>query len=741
MLHSIDNPHHLAVMSNMLTQPQLRILKWLNQYPSSMEKSWDVSRDISLPGIAEGIGVVRSALNIPLTRIEEHGFVIKRMAHVIGGGSRRRQVYHITKSGRDHLSQLIVSDITPKKPRSIFGNPPKQIEIYGRNTELSHSLNILSQNSLIITGMPGIGKSVFVRKIAAHYANKKTVRWASANEFTDYLEICSAWNFMTMIPQDIESISLFFASHEEVLIIDDYHLIGPRHQSKIQDLVNGISKHSKMKFILISRDTLDADFGFEQIKMDSLDLESCCEMLGEDIELSKRKDVSEKLGRHPLALKLYDSNFESPESSIDIIDYVNKVVLKNLDEADKKLLNHMSLEPNPVKSNLSIIEPLIEKFDMQSLLKWYSESDLELQHLVRNVTRINLSSDETREIHSNLSRHWKNISENGNLVNYFYHLSKSAPDIFVEQMSDSLEQIMEVNSAALAVMVNDLIEQDSNNESLRYVACKIAAKRYEAEYLKQSVEFLSGDKRLEMDFILAKLEGRLEHCEDIAEQLIANQSTFEANKLLISLATQILEDRLPNQKLEHNLMHKVNHYLTRLDFSDLANRNIILVAVSMIKFTLALDENNLSNAVNILNSIESIQHNRDPVYLSMQSKLRIYEYDNGTIDFPSVVESVQSNCAIIDNILMSQSLKLKLIESIIEVNLDAASKMFHRLTRPNLLPRSSPSLRYCARWWLVNSQISKNSEKSSLKESIARYREAGCHNAAKALESKLHSML
>ena len=725
----------------MLTQPQLRILKWLNQYPPSMEKSWDVSRDISLPGIAEGIGVVRSALNIPLTIIEEHGFVIKRMAHVIGGGSRRRLVYHITKSGRDHLSQLIVSDITPKKPRSIFGNPPKQIEIYGRNNELSHSLDILSQKSLIITGMPGIGKSVFARKIAAHYANKKTVRWASANEFTDYLGICSAWNFMTMIPQDIESISLFFAPHEEVLIIDDYHLIDLRHQSKIQDLVNGISKHSKMKFILISRDTLDADFGFEQIKIDSLDLDSCCEMLGEDIELSKRKDVAEKLGRHPLALKLYDSNFESPESSIDIIDYVNKVVLKNLDEDDKKLLNHMSLEPNPVKSNVSIIEPLIEKFDMQSLLKWYSESDLELQHLVRNVTRSNLSSDETREIHSNLARHWKNISENGNLINYFYHLSKSAPDIFVEQISDSLEQIMDVNSAALAVMVDDLMEQDINNESLRYVACKIAAKRYEAEYLKQSVEFLSGDKRLEMDFILAKLEGRLEHCEDIAEQLIANQSTFEANKLLISLATQILEDRLPNQRLENNSMRKVNHYLTRLDFSDLANRNIILVAVSMIKFTLALDENNLSNAVNILNSIESIQHNRDPVYLSMQSKLRIYQYDNGTIDFASVVESVQSNCAIIDNILMSQSLKLKLIESIIGVNLDAASEMFHRLTRPNLLPRSSPALRYCARWWLVNSQISKNSAMSSLKESIARYREAGCHNAAKALESKLHSML
>jgi hypothetical protein len=375
------------------------------------------------------------------------------------------------------------------------------------------------------------------------------------------------------------------------------------------------------------------------------------------------------------------------------------------------------------------------------LLKWYNDSDIELQHLVRNVTRSNLSSDEIKEIHSHLSLHWKNLPVDGNLVNYFYHLSKSAPDIFVDQISDSLEQVMEHNSAALAVMVEDIIEQDYNNESLRYVACKIAANRYEAEYLKQSVEFLSGDKRLEMDFILAKLEGKLEQCEIIAEQLIANQSSFEANKLLISLATQILEDRLPNQKLDHKLIHKVNSYLNRLDFSKSANRNVILVAVSMIKFTLALDEDKLSDAVNILDSIESIQHNQNPIYLSMQSKLKIYQYNRGIIALESVVESVQSSCAIIDNRLISESLKLKLIESVIESNLDEASKMFTQLTKPNLLPRSSPALRYCARWWLVKSQISKNSDKSSLKESIARYRESGCHNAAKALESKLHSML
>jgi hypothetical protein len=725
----------------MLTQPQLRILKWLNEYPSSLEKSWDVSRDLSLPGIAEGIGVVRSALNIPLRIIEEHGFVFKRMAHVIGGGSRRRQVYHLSALGREHLSQLVFSDISPKKAKEIFGNPPELIEIFGRDAEFSQALDILTEKSLVITGMPGIGKSVLVRKIAAHYGSKTSVRWASANEFTDYLEICSTWNFTTMVPRDIESISMVFSNREEVLIIDDFHLVDVRHHAKIQDLVEAISQNSQTKFILISRDNLDSSLGFGQLKIESLDVDSCCQMLGDDIELSKRLDICEKLGHHPLALKLYDPSFGAPESSTDIIDYVNKVVLKNLSEDDKNLLTHMSLEPNPVKSEFSIIEPKIEKFDMQSLLKWHKRSAVELQHLVRNITRSNLSKHETRQIHSHLCRHWENISADENMINYFYHLSKSAPDSFIEQISDSLDRVIEINSAALAVMIEDLIEQDLQNESLRYMACKIAADRYEVDYLKQSTEFLSGNNKLEIDFMLAKLEGRLEHCEQITEQLITTQSSFEANKLLISLATQILENRLPNQKLEGELISKVNSYLSRLDFSDLANRNVILVAVTMIKFTLALDEKNLAKAVNLLTSIESIEHNCDPVYLSMQTKIKIYEYDNGICDLSAVVEMVQSNCAIIDNILMSQSLKLKLIESLINTNLDLASKMFNQLTKPNQLPRSSPALRYCARWWLAKSQISKNSQKSSLNESIARYRQAGCHNAAKELESKLHSLL
>ena len=82
----------------MVSKAQLRILAWLSKQPDSLEKSWDVSREISLPGIAEGIGVVRSALNIPLTKLEQDGLISKRIVadyrppSGLGGLTKRRNL-------------------------------------------------------------------------------------------------------------------------------------------------------------------------------------------------------------------------------------------------------------------------------------------------------------------------------------------------------------------------------------------------------------------------------------------------------------------------------------------------------------------------------------------------------------------------------------------------------------------------------------------------------------------------
>ena len=42
----------------MVTSSQKRILTWLSQFSPDIENSWDVNRDIALPGIADGLGDV-----------------------------------------------------------------------------------------------------------------------------------------------------------------------------------------------------------------------------------------------------------------------------------------------------------------------------------------------------------------------------------------------------------------------------------------------------------------------------------------------------------------------------------------------------------------------------------------------------------------------------------------------------------------------------------------------------------
>ncbi|PXY73202.1 MAG: hypothetical protein CXX80_08865, partial [Methanobacteriota archaeon] len=52
------------------------------------------------------MGVVRSALHAPLKELVELDLLETRLAHVSGGGARRRNVYHLTAAGWNYLASL-----------------------------------------------------------------------------------------------------------------------------------------------------------------------------------------------------------------------------------------------------------------------------------------------------------------------------------------------------------------------------------------------------------------------------------------------------------------------------------------------------------------------------------------------------------------------------------------------------------------------------------------------------------
>ena len=134
----------------MVSKAQLRILTWLSKHPDNVKKSWDVSRELSLPGIAEGLGVVRSALNVPLTKLEQEDLISKRMAHVIGGGNRRRQVYHITSNGRLLVEESDIELAKQDNSSRIIGSAPNIAEIFGRENERAKCQKILQKDILFL---------------------------------------------------------------------------------------------------------------------------------------------------------------------------------------------------------------------------------------------------------------------------------------------------------------------------------------------------------------------------------------------------------------------------------------------------------------------------------------------------------------------------------------------------------------------------------------------------------------
>ena len=128
----------------MLPESQARILRLLARYPDELVEAWDVPRDLSLPGLSESLGLVRSALHEPLKALEGEGLVQTRTAHVIGGGSRKRTVIHLTSKGRQQASALVTTTGHSMEIESTDG-------LHGRESEIAQIESALTEGCLLYT--------------------------------------------------------------------------------------------------------------------------------------------------------------------------------------------------------------------------------------------------------------------------------------------------------------------------------------------------------------------------------------------------------------------------------------------------------------------------------------------------------------------------------------------------------------------------------------------------------------
>ena len=680
----------------MVTGPESRILARLHTFSPSLESAWDVPRDICLPGLSEYLGVVRSALHSPLNELVKKGMVVERKAHVIGGGSRKRKVYHITDLGRAECQDI---GAQPKKSvGELLGKPPNQSSLHGR-TELIGQLK--SKKKVILTGLPGIGKTSLLRGIADELVKEgMTVRFATMESFKDITDIFGDWEY-----QFSSESAVLNSSKKEVLILDELQEISLRHLGRLEEFA---SKSTHL--IMASRAPIPISEGFEIIEVPPLEIQDAINLLPEHLE--NRETVAKRLGGHPLALQMHDEDSDLPESGSDLQEWVRDVVLSKLED-EINALDELSLLPVPVPPNYLQHEQYLLELDDYALLRWFA-SGVELHHLVRNVRSTML----TKEDYANAANYWSQLDGDLARLVEMHHVLNSEGDV-ESLLIRNAESLMVRSSSGLASLIGDAIFRHPT-EKLHRIAAMVAIERGEDEIASEHLSHCNAPD-LEYSNSLLKGDSEIELPDDAGA------------RLLLSEAARRIDDKLPGQQVDGTVLQLIED----IDLSSTSEemRKVVLVAIAHVKHAWHISRENWTEASDLRESLASISHVNDPQLVAMNLRAEIAQTSGNSPSFDKLIDQAFSH-----NGLRAKMLQISLLE---RCDGERAKSILKRIEIPSAESQTNmtSARRVSAMIWYYRAIFKTHNPLSAMAEAISLWKRSLCPAAAKEATQLMHKML
>ena len=680
----------------MVTGPESRILARLHTFSSTLESAWDVPRDICLPGLSEYLGVVRSALHGPLSELVKKGMVMERKAHVIGGGSRKRKVYHITDIGRMECQGV---DLQPKKSiGELLGKPPNQSNLHGR-AELIDQLK--SKKKTILTGLPGIGKTSILRGIADVLVKEgMTVRFATMESFKDITDIFEDWGYQFSSENAVLS-----SSKKEVLILDELQEVSQRHLARLEEFATK-STH----LVMASRAPLPISDGFEIIEIPPLEIQDAVKLLPEHLE--NRETVAKRLGGHPLALQMHDEDSALPESGSDLQEWVKDVVLSKLKD-EIKALDELSILPVPVPPTYLQHEQHLLELDDYALLRWFA-SGVELHHLVRNVRSTMLTKDD----YASAANYWSQLDGDLARLVEMHHVLNSEGDI-ESLLIRNAESLMVRSSSGLASLIGDAIFRHPT-EKLHRIAAIVAIERGESDIASEHLRHCNAP---DLEYSNSLLNG------DVGAEL---PKTADA-RLLLSEAARRLDDKLPGKQVDDTVLQLTED----IDISSLSEemRKVVLVAIAHVKHAWYISRENWSEASELRESLASISHGSDPQLVAMNLRAEIAQTPGNSPAFDRLIEQAFSH-----NGLRAKMLQISLIERCDE---QRAKSILNRIEIPSSESQTNmtSARRVSAMIWYYRAVYKTHNPLSAMAEAISLWKQSLCPNAAREATLLMHQLL
>ena len=724
---------HFARRSTVLSQRQHEILVLLAAYGRDLEGSWDVPRAISLAGMAEHLGVVRSALHPPLKGLEREGLVTSRSARVIGA-HRKRKVYHITDSGREAAS----SQEGPRKVASgrVVGPMPETSVLYGREEVVeSLSSGLEGGSSFALEGLPGMGKTSVASAVASSLIEGGwLVRWATCSTDSDASSIASMW-LGRGAPSSIEAISTKIDSKKTLLVLDEAQQSSDRHVQATQKLLEECSATS-CSVLLVTRapNPFSELEGFESLRLEGLEPTPARALLPEDMKEELAEEVVGAMAGHPLGIKLWSPEDDLPGSGA-VQEYVETTVFRRLSESASLSLDELSASPLPLEVGEMLGPDGTEELDESAILRW-SGTMVEPHHLVRNVRRAAIAEGNI-EIHSRLAEMWSKRSGARARRMEVHHRIESGEEFDHQWVSESVREIISADSAAAAVVLDHAISL-SPEDGLVEMAIDLALERGEPEIASIHIESLSEGPGRDLRLArLARLEGDWNAADDLEASAISAMQPSERVRAEISSLVRRYDDRLPGS-IKAELANELLSGADSIDVSELdpEDRELASLSIDLLRHSLALETKDLENASIARDSIESRMGPDDPRIPSLDLRARLSAASQGDALSEQATDSVWQHLEESKN----QLDKIRIIHMALETFSEPPKWLIEAHTSfeiDSLRQDLASHRRAVSHWWYWRGVINRDDRLSSWKEAIVRMRAAGCGNASRELTQRL----
>lgn len=735
----------------MLTEAQARILHHLSSYPPSLEKAWDLPRDISLPGIAENLGLVRSALNSPLSVLQEKGLISVRMAHVIGSGSRRRRVHHITQRGLKELESAAVEfgeKIEKKKKKSgnIHGDYPKLGTIFGRKKDVVRIQSKLEQKlSVIISGIAGIGKSTVARQVSENFRSSgHTVHWANSDMFTDVVSLTDSWNFFSdsVMPNEIDNIFESLKNKSKtLLVLDDLDQIHPRHVVELESFLQKVSGFPGISVLMCGRTPLPFESGYEHIILDSIDTKSASKILGDAFDKKQKQRILQMVGGHPLALKLCVDEGKMGKEESTLKEFVENVILQGLSKDGFNCLDELSIMPTKISANELMNYEMISELDDFGLLRWDKSSlKCELHHLIRNIRKEMLSEQDRNDVLTKSAKWWaeKQNSES-DLLSLHFSVESGNIDSIDFSRSEVNDLVFDQNSG-LSVIIENALGKNNDHEELNRLAVVVALERGELEVAEKYIKKIDSSQAMDLEHEITILRGNKSQTETSLQKLISNSTPRRAAQLAITAASNIIDDRLSLDDTSR-VNYNISKFFDNIEFEKLSPdvRQSCILSMNIIRHSASLIDRNFSKAKEYRDNLQSLSSKDDIILKRLQLRADISQMFIHTKS--EVQNMLESYLTLERSKLHSMSMKLSFIERLVVIDHEDAENNFSKFEYNDLDAMKTKAVtKLKARWWVLMSIYSDN-KVIGLREAASLYRKAGCHKASKELGKQIHQLV